>query len=162
MSRSLGWWWLFLLLLAPACAPAALAMGSPALDRVAASALLLVADAARERAFATADPMALRGVFADGAVAALAPRLAALRRRGFRVEERDTARGLVHWTADVGGGGGEGVLEIEGEQRVALATGGGRAWSRIVRQWWAALSWSGTRWVVVREGDLPPGQWWSS
>jgi len=162
LIRSLGWWWLFLLLLAPACAPAALAMRSPELDRAAATALLVAADEARVRAFATADPAPLRGVFADGAVAALAPRLGALRRRGLRVEERDTARNLVHWVAAAGGGGGEGVLEVQGEQRVDSAGGGGRAWSRIVRQWWAALSWSGANWVVVRAGDLPPGQWWSS
>ena len=162
MSRALGWWWLFLLLLAPACAPAVLAMRLPELDRPAATTLLLAADEARQRAFATADPAPLRGLFADGAVAALTPRLAALHRRGIRVEERDTARTLVHWTAAVGGGGGEGVLEVEGEQRVGYAGGGGRAWSRIVRQWKAALSWSGAGWVVVQAGDLPPGEWWSS
>ena len=162
MTRSLGWWWLLLLLLAPACAPALLAMRAPALDRDAAGALLMVAEEARQRAFANADPTVLRGAFADEAAAALAPRLAALRRRGLRVEERDTARRLVHWAAGVGGDGGEGVLELEGEQRIAFATGGGRAWSRVARQWWAALSWEGARWVVMREGDLPPGQWWSS
>ena len=161
MTRSLGWWWLLLLLLAPACAPAALAMRSPALDRAAATALLLAADDARQRAFASADPAPLQGAFGDGAVAALAPALAALHRRGLRIEERDSARGLVHWAAGVGGGGGEGVLAVEGEQRVVFAGGDG-SWSRIARQWWAALSWSGARWVVVRAGDLPPGQWWSS
>jgi|GEM_PF-1538398 hypothetical protein len=159
MTRSLGWWWLFLLLLAPACAPAALAVRVPALDRAAATALLLAADEARTRAFATADPGPLRAAFADRAVAALAPQLAALRRRGVRLEERDSARSLVHWAA--GGGGGEGVLEVEGEQRIAFADGGARPWSRIVREWWAALSWSGARWLVVGMGDLPPAQWWS-
>ena len=160
MTRLLGCGWLILLLLAPACAPAALAVGVPALDRAAAAVLLLAADDARARAFAAADPGPLRATFADSAVATLAPRLAALRRHGLRVEERDTARSVVHWEA--GGGGGEGVLEVEGEQRIAFADGGGRAWSRIVRQWWAGLSWSGARWLVVGAGDLPPAQWWTS
>jgi hypothetical protein len=131
---------------------------SPVLDEEHGATLLVAAEVARAEAFASADPKPLRALFADSALARLAPELARLRQRGERLEERATTRRLVHWTpAD---GSGEGVLEVEGEQRVSLSEGPPRAWSRIVRQWWAAVGWSGGRWLVLRSADLPPNQWW--
>ena len=137
-----------------------LRLASPAgLDPASLERILATADQARAAAFASADPGPLRAVFADAAIAGLAPQLARLHRRGERVEERDVSARLVHWAA--GAGTADGVLEVAGEQRVLVA-GAAHGWSRIVRQWSASLAWSGARWLVVRAGDIPPGQWWIS
>jgi len=140
-----------------ACLPVVEALRAPALDRVGGEKLLLAADSARAAAFAAADPGPLRQIFADAAIAPLAPELADLHRHGARVEEQDSSRRLVHW---VGGAGSfEGVLEVAGQERVAVGADPG-SWSRIARQWFAALRWSGARWLVVDARDLPPAQWW--
>ena len=158
----LGCWLVLLpfLLVAGACGPAVVMPRAPVLDREAATALLVAAEAARADAYSSSDPRPLRGLFADSSIARLVPELARLRQRGLHVEERGVSRHLVHWAGTAGSG--EGVLEVSGERRLALATGPPRAWSRIVRQWWAALGWNGGRWLVLRSADLPPDQWWKS
>jgi hypothetical protein len=133
---------------------------APVLDREGVAALLVAADVARAAAFANADPRPLRTVFADSATASFLPELARLRQREQRTEERATSRRLVHWAAAAGTG--EGVLEVAGEQRVGFAGEPPRAWSRIVRQWWADLLWTGGHWLVLRSADLPPDQWWKA
>jgi hypothetical protein len=143
-----------------ACLPVTSAVRAPVLDEAGATAVLLAADAARVAAFAAADPGPLRAVFADSAIAPLLPELTRLHRRGERVEERDSSRRLVHWSSSAGLA--EGVLEVAGEQRAGSGDDPGRAWSRIVRQWSAAVHWSGARWLVVEARDLPPPQWWHS
>ncbi|HVD01876.1 MAG TPA: hypothetical protein VNG93_12135 [Candidatus Dormibacteraeota bacterium] len=140
------------------CAPVTAALRAPALDQSLATQLLVAADSARAAAFATADPAPLRPLFADSAIAPLLPELAALRRHGARVEEEDSSRRLVHWTASEDGG--QGTLQIAGQERLDGAAGPGPAWSRIVRQWLATVRWSGGRWLIVDARDLPPDQWW--
>ncbi len=159
MRRPIGCWLVLLplLLLAGACAPALL-LRAPMLDREGAAAVLAAAEVARADAFASADPGPLRALFSDSAIAGLLPELTRLRQRGLRIEERGATRDLVHWVAAEGRG--EGVLEVAGEQSVALVAGPPRGWSRIVRQWWAALGWTRGRWLVLRSADLPPSQWW--
>jgi len=147
-----------LLLVAAACAPAMVIPRAPVLDREAASALLVAAEVARSEAYASTDPRPLRGLFADSIIARLVPELARLRQRGEHVEDRAVTRRVVHWAGAEGSG--EGVLEVTGERRVVLGTGPPRSWSRIVRQWWAALGWTGGRWLVLRAADLSPDQWW--
>jgi hypothetical protein len=144
--------------LSTACLEGAQAVPGPALDPGRISALLADADGARVEAFAAADPTPLRALFADSALAPLSHQLAGLRLRGERVEETDSSRRLVHWVAVEGSA--EGVLEVEGEQRIRDRAGPVPGWSRIVRQWFAALRWSGGRWLVVEARDLPPPQWW--
>jgi hypothetical protein len=161
-SRPIGCWFVLLpfLLIAGACTPAVGVPRAPVLDREAAGALLAAAEVARAAAYASSDPRPLRGLFADTAIARLVPELARLRQRGQQVEERGVTRHLVHRAGLAGSG--EGVLEVAGERRVVLATGPPRAWSRLVRQWWASLGWTGGRWLVLRSADLPPDQWWPS
>jgi hypothetical protein len=160
MKRPLGCWLVLLplLLLAGGCAPTFAVLRSPVLDREAALVLLSRAEVARGTAFATADARSLRALFSDAAIAGFSPELASLRQRGQRIEERAASRRLVHWAAAEGAG--EGVLEVAGEQRVVLVAGPPRDWSRIVRQWWAAVQWTGGRWLVSDSADLPPDQWW--
>ena len=141
-----------------ACLPAAQALKAPPLDRQSAAAILLAADAARQAAFAAADPQPLRAAFSDAALAPLLPELAGLHRHGARVEERDSSRALVHWAAAEGGG--DGVLAVAGQERVVIDGAPDQPWSRIVRQWFASLRWSGARWLVVDSRDLPPSEWW--
>jgi hypothetical protein len=160
MKRAVGCWLVLLpfLLLAGACAPTVAVLRPPVLDREGAAALLVAAEVARADAYASADPRPLRSVFSDSAIAGFSPELARLRQRGHRIEERAVSRRLVHWAGVEGAG--EGVLEVAAEQRVVLVGGPPRGWSRIVRQWWAAVHWTGSRWQVHRSGDLPPDQWW--
>jgi hypothetical protein len=160
MKRPVGCWLVLLplLLLASACAPAVAVLRLPVLDREGAAALLDAAEVAQADAYASADPRPLRVLFSDAAIAGLTSELARLRQRGQRIEERAASRRLVHWAG--GEGAGEGVLEVAGEQRVVLVAGPPRSWSRIVRQWWAAVHWNGGRWQVHRSADLPPDQWW--
>jgi hypothetical protein len=162
MTRQIGCWLVLLplLLVAGACAPAVVLVRAPVLDRQGVAVLLVAAEAARADALANADPQPLRAVFADSATASFLPELARLRQRGQRIEERAISRRLVHWAAAAGTG--EGVLEVAGEQRVGFAGEPPRAWSRIVRQWWADLLWTGGHWLVLRSGDLPPDQWWKA
>jgi hypothetical protein len=159
-SPRIGCWLVLLpvLLVAGACVPAVVVPRAPALDRDAATPLLVAAEVARTEAYANTDPRPLRGLFADSAIARLVPELARLRQRREQVEDRAVTRRLVHWAGAEGSG--EGVLEVTGERRIVLATGPPRGWSRIVRQWWAALGWTGGRWLVLRAADLPPSQWW--
>jgi hypothetical protein len=131
---------------------------APVLDRGAAAVLLLAADVARADAYAASDTRPLRGLFADFAIARLAPELARLRQNGEHIEERSGSRRLVHWAGAEGTG--EGVLEVAGERRIVPASGPPGDWSRIVRQWWASVVWTTGRWLVVRAADLPPDQWW--
>lgn len=141
-----------------ACLPLAAALKPPALSPARAAELVLAADSARADAFAAADPAPLRPLFTDPAIAPLLPRLAGLRRNRARIEERDSSRRVVHWAA--ADGGGDGVLEVIGEERVAAAADPEARWSHFVRQWFASLRWSGGRWLVVEARDLPPDQWW--
>jgi hypothetical protein len=143
-----------------ACLPVAAALRAPVLDQARGGELLLAADAARAAAFAAADPAPLRPLFSDTALAPLLPELADLHRHGARIEERDSSRRLVHWIAV--DGGGDGVLEVTGEERVSAVAQPAARWSRIVRQWFASLRWSGARWLVVTARDLPPDQWWTA
>jgi 3-oxoacyl-[acyl-carrier-protein] synthase III len=162
VRRPIGCWLLLLplLLLAGACTPTVVLLRAPVLDREGVDALLVAAEVARADAFTNADPRPLRAAFADSATAAILPELARLRQRGERIEERASTRRLVHWAAAAGTG--EGVLEVAGEQRIGLAGEPPRAWSRIVRQWWAARHWTRGRWLVLRSADLPPDQWWKA
>jgi hypothetical protein len=156
--------WLPLLLLvswlSAACLQEAEVAHLPELDRAGVSAVLAAADAARVEAFAAADPAPLRPLFADPALGPLSHQLAGLRVHGERVEESDTSRRLVHWVAAEGSA--EGVLEVAGEQRLRGKDEPAGGWSRIVRQWFAAVRWSGGRWLVVEARDLPPPQWWKA
>jgi hypothetical protein len=160
MKRPIGCWLVLLplLLFAGACEPAVAVLRPPVLDRAGAAAILVAAEAARSEAFAAADPRPLRSLFTDSAIAVFRPELARLQQRGQRIEERAATRRLVHWTASEGRG--EGVLEVAGAQRIVVVAAPPRAWSRIVRQWWAAVQWTGGRWLVLRCADLPPDQWW--
>ena len=162
MKRPIGCWMVLLpfLLASGACAPAVAVLRSPVLDREGAAALLSAAEVARADAFATADPQPLRALFSDSSIASFSPELARLRQRGQRIEELAASRRLVHWVGAAGAG--EGVLEVTGEERFVVVAGPPRAWSRIVRQWWAAVHWTGGRWLVQRSGDLPPDQWWKA
>ena len=143
-----------------ACLPVSAALRPPALSAARATELVMAADSARAAAFAGADPSPLRPLFADAAIAPLLPELADLHRHQARIEERDSSRRLVHWAPLEGGG--DGVLEVAGEERVVSGADPGARWSRIVRQWFASLRWSGARWLVVDARDLPPDQWWRS
>jgi hypothetical protein len=144
-----------------ACLPVAQSLRPPTLDQAAATALILAADSARTAAFAAADPAPLKALFADPAIAPFLPELADLHRHGARVEEQDSSRRLVHWVG--GSDGGEGVLQVAGQQRIAVdGVPTGPGWSRILRQWYAELRWSGARWLVVAARDLPPDQWWKA
>jgi hypothetical protein len=128
------------------------------LDREAGAVLLVRAEVARADAFAAADPGLLHGFFSESAIEGFTPELARLRQRGQQIEERAASRSLVHWAAAEGAA--EGVLEVAGDQRVVVVAGPQRGWSRIVRQWWAGVHWTGGRWLVYRSADLPPDQWW--
>ena len=143
-----------------ACLPVAPVLRPPGLDAAGVTRLLLAADSARLAAFAAADPSPLRPLFSDSAMAPLLPELTGLHLHHARVEEQDADRQVVHWTAAAGRA--EGVLEASGQQRVVAAGASVPAWSRIVRQWYAAFQWSGARWLVVGARDLPPGQWWKA
>jgi hypothetical protein len=160
VKRPIGCWLILLplLLVAGSCAPAVAVLRAPVLDRGGAEAILVAAEAARAEAFAAADPRGLRALFSDSAMAVFRPELARLQQRGQRIEEGATTRHLVHWAAAEGSG--EGVLEMAGAQRVVVVAAPPGAWSRIVRQWWAAVEWRGGRWLVLRCADLPPDQWW--
>src|SRR5207248_8995484 len=115
--------------------------GGPVLGQARGGELLLAADAARAAAFAAADPAPLRPLFSDAALAPLLPELTDLHRHRVRIEERDSSRRLVHWAAVEGGG--DGVLEVAGVERVSGDADPSAHWSRIVRQWFASLRWSG-------------------
>jgi hypothetical protein len=160
VKRQFGCWLVLLplLLLAGACSPAITVLRSPVLDREAATTLLTRAEVALADAFAAADARLLQGLFSDPAIGVFKPELARLRQLGQRIEERAASRRLVHWAAAEGAG--EGVLEVVGAQRVVPVNGPPRDWSRIVRQWRAAVHWTGGRWLVYDSADLPPDQWW--
>ena len=149
---------LAIIVLSSGCLPSRTITTAPSLSRDALLALLVRADAARQQAFETGDPTPLRGLFADAAIAPLLPRLARLHKLGERLEERDSSTTLVHWVA--GDGTAEGAMEVEGRQRTVSGSAGDPPWTRVPRQWFAALHWSGGRWLVVNARDLPPPQWW--
>src|SRR5438067_3221536 len=130
----------------------------PALQRIQAERVAIEADDVWRAALSGGDAARLGGVFGARALALAAARVAEMRRRGDRLEEKLLDRRLVHWSG--GSGRGQAVLQVQAVQRLLSAASPAAAWTEVLRQWSLAIAWVARAWRVVAAAELPPDRWW--
>jgi len=125
------------------------------IDRAAAEALVVEADAARRAAFSGLEPVALTRVFRGHALRVLQAQVDRMRQRGLRLEERNPVLAVVFWD----GGAAEVVLQVEAQHRLVTIDQADPPWAATVRQWWSRLAREDGEWWVVDQADLAPDHW---
>lgn len=136
----------------PASGPA------PGLDRPGLERAVVRADDLRRQALGGAAADGLEEAFTGAALDRLRRRVAEMRRRQQRLEERLTERNLVHAGPD--GARPEGVMAVSAEQRLVSPDHPDTPWSRTLRQWQATLVLVDGRWLVAEDRELAPDRWW--